>query len=535
MPRTSTSRTRVTVYRIAGGTRPLDALIRDKYLDRPEFVAERVTVAGKPGLLVTGQIHAETVRWAGDLAGYTGLDIEAHNDTAAAALLLKVDGRVYALCYGMGHHLLDYGRVEPGFGLQYLARVADVDDLRSVTRHAIDRRALIDRRSIPTGGDVRAFGLAELGTVVSKVVGRGIVAPGGKSVTIRGADALNLPLSREPAALTKDLTTVGATLTQPISHPDLELLTRLTPLQPRHPQRKDLNARLVDGLRGRTEERLGTGWPWAQSDEFGAVDTVRLLNVPGAAELTLPWLSIDDLTKIVGERPSRDPLDLLRMVKVLLMADDDTQLSPQIPALKWIAFETRIDDKLYFFHDGRWFAVAQDYESQVREEAARILANRSSLTPPAWPEGEEEKNYNQRVARRDRRYLALDRKLIHTPVHPRGIEHCDLLGPDDEFIHVKRLRGSDDASHLFAQVHVSIEQLLYDAQGRRALAEKIAKLSGGRRSAPEAPAKVILAIGGRRKLEVDDLFTFSQVTLVRLAQHLETRGIQVEVIAIPHS
>jgi uncharacterized protein (TIGR04141 family) len=94
--------------------------------------------------------------------------------------------------------------------------------------------------------------------------------------------------------------------------------------------------------------------------------------------------------------------------------------------------------------------------------------------------------------------LVLDRKLIHTAVRPRGIEHCDLLGPDDEFIHVSRLRGSDDASHLFAQVHVAIEQLLYDPEGRRALAQKIAVLSTGRRSAPETPVKIVLAIGGEK-------------------------------------
>lgn len=534
MSRTPATRARATVYRLAksGG---LNALIRAKYLDRPEFVAQPVTVADATGLLAVGQIRAEKVRWAGDVAGYTGLDIDACNDTAAAVLLLPVDDHVYALCYGMGHHLLDYGVVEPGFGLQYLARVADVDDLRSVTRHTIDRRALIDRRSIPSGGDVRAFGLAELGTVVSKVIGRGIVAPDGKAVTIRGADALNMPLARDPAELIKDLTTIGTTLTQPITHPDLELLTRLTPLQPRHPQRKKLDARLAAALRGEADERLGTGWPWEQSDEFSAVDTVRLLHVPGAEDLGLPWLSINHIKEIIGERPSRNPLDLLRTIKVMLMSDDDAALSPQIPAVKWIAFETRLDDKLYFFHDGRWFAVAQDYESQVRKEAARILGSRSTLTLPPWPEGMDEKDYNELVARQDSRYLALDRKLIHTAVHPRGIEHCDLLGPSDEFIHVKRLRGSDDASHLFAQVHVATEQLLYDAEGRRALAQKVATLSQGKRTAPESPVKVVLAIGGRAGLRVDDLFTFSQVTLVRLSQHLETRSIAVEVIAIPSS
>ncbi len=420
MPRPPSTRARVTVYRLTGTGR-LTSHIRDKYLDRLDFTADNVTVAGTRGLLITGQIRADKVKWATDLSRYTGQDLDPHNDTAAAVLLLKVDGHVYALCYGMGHHLLDYGTVEPGFGLQYLARVADVDDLRSVTRHTIDRRALIDRRSIPTGGDVRAFGLAELGTVVSKVVGRGIVDPNGKTVTIRGADALNLPLARDPAELIKDLAAVGTTLTQPITHPDLELLTRLTPLQPRHPQRKNLDARLTAALRGEANERLGTGWPWEQSDEFSAVDTVRLLHVPRAEDIDLPWLSINDLKKIVREWPSRNPLDLLRTIKVMLMGDDDTALSPQIPAVKWVAFEIRIDDKLYFFHDGRWFAVAQDYERQVREEAARILGSRSTLTLPPWPKGTDEKDYNKLVARQDRRYLLLDRDLIRTTVHPRAV------------------------------------------------------------------------------------------------------------------
>ncbi len=485
MPRPPSAKARVTVYRLAGTGR-LTARIRDKYLDRPDFTAGSVTVAGARGLLITGQIRADKVKWATDLARYTGQDLDPHNDTAAAVLLLQVDDHIYALCYGMGHHLLDYGTVEPGFGLQYLARVADVDDLRSVTRHTIDRRALIDRRSIPSGGDVRAFGLAELGTVVSKVVGRRVSDPAGKSVTIRGADALNLPLARDPDELIKELTAVGATLTQPITHPDLELL-------------------------------------------------VKLLHVPHTEDVDLPWLSIDDLRRIVEQSPSRNPLDLLRTVKVMLMDDDDTALSPQIPALKWIAFETRIDDKLYFFHDGRWFAVAQDYESQVREEASRILGARSSLALPAWTDGTDEKDYNKLIGSQNPRYLVLDRDLIRTTVHPRGIEHCDLLGPDDEFIHVKRLQGSDDASHLFAQVHVATDQLLYDAEGRRALADKVAARSGGNRTAPESPTKIVLAVGGRGKLRVDDLFTFSQVTLVRLSHHLETRGIQVEVIAIPPS
>jgi uncharacterized protein (TIGR04141 family) len=81
----------------------------------------------------------------------------------------------------------------------------------------------------------------------------------------------------------------------------------------------------------------------------------------------------------------------------------------------------------------------------------------------------------------------MDRKKIHTPMHKHGIEVCDLLGPANEFIHVKRLRGSDDASHQFAQALVSTEALLLDPQARLKFAQRVTQLSKDARRAPETP------------------------------------------------
>ena len=463
-----------------------------------------------------------------------GIDLSLGNNTAAAVLLLAIDEHVYALCYGMGFHLLNYEYVEPGFGLRYLARVADGGSLRSVTRHTIDRTATIDRRSIPSGGDARAFGLADLGVVVSKVVGRS-KTPEGKAVTIRGADALSMPLHRDPTTLVGELRDIAAAVEGPVAHPDLEFLTRLTPLQAHHSQRKTLDERLEAALRGQDGVRLGTGWPWDRSDEFGAVDFVRLIGVPGSGDVDVEWLSIDDLKQIVDERSPRSAIDLLRKIKVMLMSDEESPESPQIPAIKWVAYETRVDDRLYVFHDGRWFAVAQDYERYVRAEAARVLSSVSRLTLPPWPGGVSERDYNESVAGHDPAYLALDRRLIRTQVHPRGVEHCDLLGPNGELIHVKRLRASEEASHLFSQALVAVEQLLHDPMGRAEFARIVAEQSRGARKAPEPVTKVVLAIAGRGKLDVDDLFTFSQVTLVRLNQYLKSWGVDLEVVAIPPS
>lgn len=528
--RAKRSSARATVYRLTGVGK-LTARVRDKYVEHDTFTSHEMTIGGARALLATCQIRSDHVRWAEGLAGYTGRELDLHNDNAAAVLLISLDDHVYALCYGMGHHMLDYTTVDPGFGLQYVARVAQPDDLRSVTRHRIDQRAHIDRRSIPSGGDVRAFDIAELGTVVSKAVGRRLGADG-KAVTVRGADGLSVPLGRDAEDLVAELQQIAKTLHGPVSHPDLELLTRLTPIQPKHAKYKELNKCLDAALRGDDEEALlGTGWPWEQADEFGAADSV-LIHAPGQDPIERSWLSIDDLTDIVRAHPNRDPLAVLRNTKVMLLDSADGAASPLIQAHKWIAFETRLDDKLYFFHDGRWFSVAQDYEQHVRTEAARILAARTTLSLPRWAKGVDEKDYNEAVAASDPGFLLLDRDLITTKTHPRGIEHCDLLGPDDEFIHVKRLRASPDASHLFAQVYSATDQLLNDAEGRGKLQEKISAKTGGTRTGPETPRTVVLAIGGRGKLDVDKLFTFSQVNLVRLGQYLDTRGVSLCIASL---
>jgi uncharacterized protein (TIGR04141 family) len=537
MSRPRSARSRVTIYRLIPSGSPIAGYVRSKYADRPGFTAVPAEVAGIAGWLVHGHIATSQAKWAPDLASLTGLDsLQLGNQTAAAVLLLPVGDALYAVTYGMGHFLLAYENVDPGFGLRYAARKLNPGELRSVTRHTLDKRAQIDRRSLPAGGDVRSFDLTDLGSVPSKVIGRAVeLGDSGKTVTVRCADALNIPLSRTADVLLQDLQEIEQVLQSPVTDPDLELLSRLLPLGDRDPRRRTLNRQLSAALHnGAGSDRLGVAWPWEQADEFSVVDYV-VISGPGIPETRAEWLTIDDITALLGKSPGRDPVDMLKQVKVTLHAgeDDGDLVSPAIPLLKWIAFETRDGDKLYFFHDGRWFAMDGEYGEHVHRETDRILSAPGGLTLIPWQDGWDEERYNEEAAKADNRLVLLDRRKIHTDFHRHGIEACDLLGPDDQLIHVKRLRRSGDASHLFSQALVSASTLILDGQARVKFAERVAKHSGGTRTAPELPKQVILAIGRRGKLTADNLFTFSQVTLVRLVQHLESQGVTVRVLTIP--
>jgi uncharacterized protein (TIGR04141 family) len=174
MPRSRSSRTRVTIHRLLPTGGPLAGYIRSGYAERPGFTTTPAMVGGVAGLLVCGHFTTKETKWTANLAGLAGLaSLTLGNSTAAAVLLLPVGGAVYAATYGMGHLMLDYETVDPGFGLRFAARKLN-GELRSVTRHTLSARVQIDRRSLPAGGDVRAFGLADLGTVPSRVIGRAV-------------------------------------------------------------------------------------------------------------------------------------------------------------------------------------------------------------------------------------------------------------------------------------------------------------------------------------------------------------------------
>ena len=126
---------------------------------------------------------------------------------------------------------------------------------------------------------------------------------------------------------------------------------------------------------------------------------------------------------------------------------------------------------------------------------------------------------------------------MRSPLGARSsLEACDLLGPGNELIHVKRASGSVPLSHLFFQGLISAETLMASAVARKQFASAVAGLPRGR-VLPEnfRPRKVVYAIllENGRQLSADTLFPFSQASLAHAARTLGMYDIGVEVIGIP--
>jgi hypothetical protein len=123
-----------------------------------------------------------------------------------------------------------------------------------------------------------------------------------------------------------------------------------------------------------------------------------------------------------------------------------------------------IGSRRFFLMDGDWFEIGADYVRASREAIGRLFPAMPSVDLPPWylPKGRTEYDYNSDAAVRRRGYLCLDRNAsVRDPLGARSsLEICDLLGPRNELIHVKRAKGSAPLSHLFSQGLISAQSLV---------------------------------------------------------------------------
>jgi uncharacterized protein (TIGR04141 family) len=524
------------LYRVRDVPDLADA-VQDKYLLRDTFETFEHQVGGREALLVTGLVVTDKVTWADRIYDLVGQVLPLGNQTAIGVLLIRSDDDgAWALCYGLGFQTLDHSKVDPGFGQRIAIRAANPSELNSLTRTTLDQRSKTDRFSIPSGDHLRGFGVGDFGEIVTRLVGRATInglTAGNTPVRIRGADALSIPLGKKPEALVADLDLLGDLLEKDPA-PDLAILEQLVPVT-------DLAVieTLEDALEDELDSEHGSlalSWPHERIEENTPPASWRFWGAGRhAPQDNIPEL--DDLLDEMRKRPAGQRVERASTLKVQLFRDGDGEdaMSTAIPVIKWLAFEHDLDGRRYCLHDGAWYLMTYDYAANLKGHTQELFDRGPGVELPAWPIGQSEDEYNQAAAA-VLGGVCLDKKLLYTSLHRRGIEACDVLTADGTFIHVKQMDGSAPASHQIAQALVSADALMYDSEARVKLAEKVEANGGDPALIPDRVDRVVLAMARKdAPLTADNLFTFTQVTLMRGVQMLQARGVDVFVAPIERS
>ncbi len=532
------SETRMTLYRLVGYP-SLEKVIRERYSD---FGEEQVVVGGRQSVLHWGQTPEKTVKWAETVKGLSGTSIDLSTGVPAAVLVLpgsddeSAEPFAWAVTFGMGFQLLDQRYIDAGFGQRVAIRGADPTRLNSITKVTLDESAKTDRSSIPVGASLRSFGFEDIGELATRVVASGVVegiGSGGKPVTIRGADALSMPMSKKPDEFIADLDRLVAVLDKQPASEELADLERLVLIKDK-PTIEDLDRVLVEAIAEKAPKRLSIAWPHETVDEFGLAQGFKVTH-SGYREVQDGLPTLDDLLAPVRKSDRSNWANRLSEIGVLLYAsaDSDGLVSSRMPVRKWLTFQVDRHDRRYFLHSGRWYVMDQSYADKVAKRTREIFARPAPITNlPRWESGMDEAAYNNRVAE-SVRGLLLDRKLIKGETTKGRFEACDILLNDGTFIHVKHVQSSAPASHLLAQALVSTEVLTHDTKARTDLRRRIRNEGQDSKAYECTPKKVVVILAKEgAAMDADSLFTFTQVNLGRQDRLLKSRGVDLSIVSI---
>lgn len=528
-----------TLYRLRH-TKNLEDAVKAKYRNDAAITTDKCKVGPRDAVMIHGPIGAGgTVKWAARVHQLTGATVTTANTTAAGVLLLRLTddktAPTWALCWGMGWLFLDQSLVDGAFGQRLALRSVDPDLLSSLTRTVLDERAKVDRSSIPAGSGLTGFGIGGFGELVTRVVGKAEI----KGLTInkffrvRGADAVSVPLGLTPTALLADLKVLDSLLTQK-PRPELEVLEQLVPVKKKTAVHDKLEAHLEAELQKTLDtSQIAVAWPHENLSENQPPESFRVKR--GGMLLVQPDTPTKELLLKLMKGNDVGKLDTIA-VQLFSDAEGDNAISTEIPLRKWVAFEKEEAQRRYFLHNGQWFEMDLNYAKQLDDRVKRIFAEPAGLTLPAWVNADDEAEYNKKAAKALNAVL-MDRKLVQTTQNKRGFEPSDLITDNDVYVHVKSATSSAPLSHLFSQGANSAHALQHDEEARKKLKQRVKERGGDPDLVGAKPKKVIYAVRAKKvgqSITPDDLFSFSKVSLVRVFDELEGRGIEVRVVSIDH-
>ncbi|MFC6090354.1 TIGR04141 family sporadically distributed protein [Saccharothrix lopnurensis] len=531
----------MSLYRFRGGL-PL----RD-YVTRCAGVTVEhdgpLTINGARAHLLAGTRVVAAPAWSAQVTGLSGVPLPLTRSAPFAIVLVQLGDWVVAATWGGGRHLLDDVRMDEDFGLLFGIRRLDPTRLRAVGSSLLDVSARTVQTSYPSGSTVPGFRLDPAGELVTHLSGMADMtgttyhrATGGRQYRVRAGSSLGIQVGHSPKAFLSDLETICRVIDQSDENSPLRFLSRVRPLRADDVRLPLLELRLAEALGGDApHSRLAMCWPAAAAAHVEATNSFRVEDrgVPRPLDLGAD-LDVDAVTTRFTRVPVFARVNELKRVRVVPCSDEhgEEPLTRPISLDRWLVFETGIGDRTMCLHQGRWYEIGQDAVQLVRDRVAELVSNKSGLSFPVWvPTGkqDDEHRYCALVAEQPG-YLCLDRDFGRTPMHPR-FEFADVLGPNDELVHVKWLGRATAASHLFTQARVSVWAQRLEPDAVRQLDAKVNRLDTGRR-VPERPRTVVLAAAGRR-WTVDELFTLSQVELLRLNEDLHQHGVELRFADIP--
>lgn len=408
--------------------------------------------------------------WMPLLADLTTYEPDFWTQSSSAVLSVPVEAqdgaqRLFVLCFGGGHFLIDPAKIERNFGLKVVLNTVSRRNLRSLDSATLDATVFQRRTQSSRNADLAGFGIDVQRDLLR--VAAGSPTNGAFAKFVAGRDSLTItctvPQNGLPAKLAECLNAFLAddyrqdyewidnvqivTDADEIALLDAALNEEIARLRAGEPS--DLHMcppEIVDYIQGQNLAYYGRGFSREKI-----------------------WYSQLDIREYVAELNAIGFNEGIETIKndhfVRMHEDEETRSKPKWKVYDCFVYESTIDERINVLYAGTWYRVSQLYKDRV-EFFFRSLLRPALLDRTA---AINERALLEELNQRDDLLL-----MDQTKANPRGvnngnIEVCDFFSRNRQLIHLKDGESSSSISHLWSQAVTSCDALMSDAQFRNSV------------------------------------------------------------------
>ncbi len=505
-------------------------------------------VESSVGVLLIGQGIPTPPSWTGFVAHYNP-DIRARlrTQSCSAVLLVEVllasENRMFALCFGQGHHALADDAIQRGFGLRVVLNSVSRSALRTLDSASLDTTVMQRRVQASRDSDLSAFDLDANRNLLR--LASGTPKSGEFANALTGKDVLHFRAAVSPDKLLEHCEKALRLYRATDYKTDFSFIDFVQPVGER------LLSDRLDALAFGDLKSLVDGRPsdlhLAIPDILAPDDSLEIgyfgTGLPPGTKTPYGELAIEDyiaelrrgkFSQILGMSDIKESHE----VRVISNGEGDKAYRRKIYSC--FVHEVKLKNDIFVLFDGQWFLISRDYYKEIDNAY-------NALLKPAFLASTKATNERALIAELegDPRLISMDQ----TKVSPKGvsnaaIEPCDFLSQSKQLIHLKDGHSSAPMSHLWNQGLVSAEAFVSDEvfrKGFRREAKKreakfgkqgFTKLIPDGRSKP-VPSNYTVVFGVMRHRYAASgklgLPFFSKVALRAVADRIGRMGFPVEL------
>lgn len=529
--------TRLTIYLLRNVSEPAEAIDPEK---TPNSIPLDANSNFGAGNFYYESRPATTPAWVAFVSPLLASAVPATLKTSSASgvLILQAKGRFFALTFGYGRGLLDMSKIEHQFGLRVALNRIDPKQIRSLDTKTFEDMVVTRNTQSSKSSELPTFGVDVSRDILRAVTGEPRDTTFAKRLS--GADALVVNLSIAPNDLPKLCGDLLDAFAEDTYKTDFEWIDHLAQVNDQNTVIR-LNDLLVQDLA--SGDTTNTHMAVLESIDWGDIDAFK---IGGTRAREYDDLDLGEYLDALADERKKITIDVLKSRRVSVRFGRASDFDPRWSVYQCLVTEQRLDSKLHVLIEGRWFVVSDSLVSQVDDFAASLPSTATALIDARA--GETEADYNARLASSaPAKLLLLDAHIKRPGGASSGIELCDVMTSDGEFIHVKRKTRSSTLSHLFAQGTISATTFNGDGDFRHEMRKVITSVTTDPQReewlqlVPDAGQAVdktkysisYAVVANSTRTGTDWLPFFSKLNLMQSGKQLQNLGFRVAISRVP--